>query len=259
MYGSIQYRKSSFLDKPEWRSHLYESTDYRSRINDIGIRIAALLEDLDRSLDDRSFWSQSGLRISYLNRCQDFVGELEDVYGLIVKTCAPKPVYWVVSEFSAHIEELRKVGDRGVKFYDFDVHIPLEYASLAVAQARMNWLAMQLVLSSTIVLICEEAQDPDLVDLGSKHTPERMTSAAMEIVRSVAYCTRDEMGWSGASRCLFSMRIAVLMLRSCNAKELAWGEHTYRTMAQKKGVGYAASLDQKLPGIWGKMETGGMR
>ena len=259
MYRSIQYRKSSFLDKPEWRLHLRGSTDYHSLVIDIGIRIAALLEDLDQSIDDRSFWSQSDLRSSFLNRCQLFVDELEDIYSLMVKSCAPNPIYWVVSAVPAYIEELRKVGRMGIKFYDFDDQIPLEYANLAVAQTRMNWLAMQLILSSAIVLICEKAADPELAELASTHTPERMKRVAVEIIRSVAYCTRDEMGWGGASRCLFSMRTAVLMLRSCGAAEVAWGENTYQTLAQEKGVGYAAPLDQKLPGVWGELEARGTR
>lgn len=170
MFHAIQFRTTSFLTYPEWRASLEDSTDAQQLLYDIGLRLAAFLQEQDTrrsssvssdplSIDSLSFptFDIDVLR-SDLNAFSNFDSELQAFYARLVKECSNggMPLYWDMSA-STHTafsnqQQLPGANDR---------HAALHFPNLSIAQTLMNYWALQSLISSSISGLCQQIKQAE--------------------------------------------------------------------------------------------------
>ena len=285
MFHALQFRRVSFLTTPEWRATLEWEADIQQPLFDIGLRLAALLYEQDRhrgSIESSTIASPSqdtpaaardahgpttpdiDTLLSELNEFADLNSELEKIYPQLTSKASElgTALFW---------DQPTMASSR---------HPPLQFPSLFLARATMNYWAIQCLVSSAIAALVREIRaadpqatasrspdsassgsppaEPSIDNLAGQHTMVRCHELAMLTVRGVDYCCQDAMGLAGPQRCIFPIRAALVVLeQGANTEDLAFAKWKLEELSSKRGVDYAKQLT-KLGYRWEEiMRSGG--
>lgn len=266
MYQSIQNRQASFFSLPEWSSHTYDSSNILQQLYDIGLELAAFLQDVDRHSESTASL-MSMMWQTLLARSVEFDRKLERWWARLISEQKQLPLYWETSASKSFVS----VGDTD--------HLgnlsPLEFSDIYTAHAIMNCWALKGIVCSMTGMLCQKTSYPDTawaLEQGKscsayeilRHQPDKLACQdvadtichrlALQIVRSLSYCERDENGLLGVQRCLFPSRMALTSLRTLKAPETETFEKMYMRLTTERGVGYAMQM-KEIPGSqWDKIE-----
>lgn len=234
MVKSIQYRKTSplkrLVDKVQW-------WDMQGELFAKGHTLAAVLEDLDQYQNSSEV--NMAAAAQYLQRCWKLDADFQN-WQRQLRTASPAPMYWK-SELPGN-------------------ETSIVFASLYHAHAMLDFWALQLVLSTTIDIICSQAPKEipipmrDFIDrLMVAHGRLRQNDLATSIMLSLTYCMSDEYGLASSQKCLFSGRVALFSLRRHSSPHIASYEAKFLELTLKKGLRYAQDISKDMSSRW----TGG--
>lgn len=267
MYQSVGRREDTFLTTPAWRVPLTAAPI--QLINDCGLRIAALLGDIDKA--NASPTPQLlQVQTTVLARLVDFDLELDSIYARQLTTASPLPLYWDSPAGAGYLAPGGGPGSGATALAD--PHTPLDFRDLNTAQALINNWALKCLILMNVGFLCNQMSYVDgsvlpwTSDSASSFSSEIIAlhqpgstlgnaqcknrsdqicrRLAILLARSAHYCTRDEKGLMGPAKCLFGVRISLLMLRLQGAPETSWAEGLYETLGKEKGVGFASRLNE---------------
>ena len=226
MIYSIQYRqRSPLVNNPGWKGKTPRECidDYEHGLYDIGIDLGAVLSDLMSSPGSRE-----GPRPSTVQKSQDFPtlitrmvelhSALKDWWHSLV-AWAPKPLYW--QQQPRDTEQAPEHAALGASH----LHVPdsvLVYQDLRLAHLCMDYWAVYLVLCVVMMRTLEQIPTPIkampvmqiFVAMAQRHGENFQLGMATNIVNSVSYTRRPDMGYVGAQRSMFPIRMALSAFRS---------------------------------------------
>ena len=258
MTQCIQYRKSTFLGNPEWSTLPWSQTskDIYQQLYDKGFKLAALLEEIDNARLTNEDASTS-IRSEHLERLSDLDEEMDLWYLEILKE-SPSPLFWHTRPTSHDSNFKESLIPRTLP--------PFMFHTLRLASIVGTYWSLKVHLSNNIALACEHVlstnvqppfQSASSASLGnsqdleimSLHLLEKYTNAhrlelATNIIRSMPYRLKDDMGLLGAQKALFALRTALFTLRLCPGEELKlkWCQAMYQELYNKKGLRYAREI-----------------
>lgn len=231
MVKSIQYRKASLLvdlvEQVQW-------WDMQGELFAKGHKFGLLLEDLDRIKN--SGQANMAAASQCLQRCCKLDTEFETWHRRLVAE-SPSPMYW-------------KTEPPGME-------IIVNFASLYHAHLMLDFWALQLVLSTTIDIICSQvpagvpASMRSFIDrLVVLHGVGRQIELATTVMQSLSYCMNDEYGLASSQKCLFAGRVALFAIRRYNVENIASYEAKFLELTHKKGLQYAQDISKDMRSAW---------
>lgn len=268
MFFSLQHRTSSFLGSPVWCTEPWRNQpkDIEQTLYDLGFALAALVEEIDRSLHSNSTDIGGQTMLQHLNRCSALDTDLGLWYQEHLRV-SPSPLCWVSDSELSNCVENSRPGARSLA--------PYVFPSLRLALMTVNFWALRLVLSTTVGDACnaisqtQRTNEPALdapfestvhptdkaferssqaksvvEEMAYRHGHDRCFALAVEITRAVSYCTRESMGLLGPQKSLFALRVALYYLRLHPGEELALCWTLYQGLTRKKGMQLAQDLQR---------------
>ena len=258
MIQCIQYRKSTFLGNPDWLTIPWSqnSKDIYQQLYDKGFKLAALLEKMDNArLTNED--ANTSVMSEHLGRLSDLDEEMDLWYLEILKE-SPLPLFWHTRPTSRDWNSKEDLVPRTPP--------PFMFHTLRLANIVGTYWSLKVHLSNNIAVACEHVlsinaqqhfQPASSTSLGmsqdleimSLHLLEKYTNAhrlelAANIIRSMPYCLKDDMGLLGAQKSLFALRTALFALRLHPGEELKlkWCQAMYQELYSKKGLRYAREI-----------------
>ena len=76
------------------------------------------------------------------------------------------------------------------------------------------------------------------------HTETICVEYCTNIVRTMGYILRDDMGLMAAQQAIFPIRVALFYMKRRGGEELKWCQDLYNQVIEKKGLRYAEALSQ---------------
>ena len=260
MIQCIQYRKSTFLGNPDWLTIPWSQTskDIYQQLYDKGFKLAALLQKIDNAkLKNED--ANTSIMSEHLGGLSDLDEEMDLWYLEIIKE-SPSPLFWHTRPTTGDSNSEESFIPRTPP--------PFTFHSLRFANIVGTYWSLKLHLSNNIALECkhvlsinaqrplqsasstslenEMSQDLEIMSL---HLLEKYTSAhrlelATNIIRSMPYCLKDDMGLLGAQKSLFALRTALFVLRLYPSEELKlkWCQTMYQDLYNRKGLRYAREI-----------------
>ena len=265
---SLLYRKASPLGTPEWctrpwyqRGKDQDRKDIVQKLYDHGFALGALLEEIDNADLMTKDADIEGIQ-KYLRRCSAMDAKFNLWYQELVRT-SDSPVYRLAPlNDSIELSPTHKYWASLSNADNNDNNNqPFSFPNLKIANNITLYWALKLVVSSTIARISSSPavssiSTPPLV----RTTAQRMLTQhgevgrlenATNILRSMPFCLRDDMGLLGAQRSLFALRAAFMSLKgTSHAAELDLCAQLYRDLHQRRGLQYAKQVVDMGP-KWG--------
>ena len=259
MVYCIQYRVQSPLKSPIWRTANRGSIeDYELSLYDIGIDTGSLLGDaiiLIKALKEPHSSNPSPISCEeFLRRVLEADASLEAWWNDFV-AWAPKPLFW---------QEQQVISSRDVPHTDQEPFLQsisavgLAFPDLRLAHLCMDLWAVHLNLCTTFDrtmhhLRAEVAQTPGahiFMTTSSRHDTAFQLAMATSILDSMSYVSRPEMGYVGAQKSLFAIRVALSTFR-CNPGPYADAQaekvaSVMKRMAPAYGLKLAEVLESQL-------------
>ena len=262
MLQAVLFRKASPLGSYDWctrpwpqKSKDQISKDVFQKLYDNGFALAALLEEVDSAdLEDKNVSTETIEK--YLRRSSAMDAKFSLWYQELVQK-SDSPIYSLtpLTDFI----EIAPTDEHRVSV--LKKNWPFSFPNLKMASIILLYWALRLVISSTIANICSTAlsahKSPTPTPLEAvattllvQHGENARLQNATNIMRSMPYCLHDSMGLMGAQKTIFALRAARLLLRKDQIEELKWCIQTYRSLYEKKGIGFAKQLVDMGP-KWG--------
>lgn len=133
----------------------------------------------------------------------------------------------------------------------------ISFSSLYHAHLMLDFWALQLALSYTIDVICNQVQNEITTSMRQfveklklVHNPRRHNELATNIMSSLPFCMNDENGLASSQKCLFAGRVALFSLRSHSSENLASYEAIFMELTHRKGLRYAQDISQDMKSSW---------
>jgi len=151
MIQCLQYRKSSFLNNPEWQRIPWEESpkDVYQKLYDKGFALAAILVESDNA-DTIGADTSIVVLSRYLRRLSEMDADLDAWYMEIVAE-SPTPLYWTTQTNTTpsnasrgHIHEAPLPQPQA----------PFTFHTLRLTCSTVTFWALRLMLSNTIALTC---------------------------------------------------------------------------------------------------------
>lgn len=259
MFQSIIYRKASPLGAHEWSTlPWYEERNSQGQngiftiLYDHGFAMAALLEEIDNAhLENGNASPETTQR--YLQRCSAMDARFDSWYQELV--CRSEgPLYWPIpiDDSILAVPACRYWASTSKN------NRPLYFHNLRTANIIILYWAFKLELSSTIANICFTAlsnptsASPDPLQSAAQqmliqHGDTGRLQNARNILHSLPYCLQDSMGFLGALRSMYALRVAHLSLGRSRMDELNLCAQMYRNLYEKKGLAYAKQIADMGP------------
>ena len=259
MLQSIHLRKASPLGSYEWCARQWSrkgqdrySKDASQMLRDNGFALAALLEEVDNAVLTQEHPDTEVMQ-KYLRCCSAMDARLNLWYEDFTGT-SDDPAYWLTSRDDSI--ELGSVNDHWASSCK-NIQ-PFCFPNPETANITNLYWALKLVISSTIADICSIAlstpTSPKATPLQVmalqmlvKHGEEGRFENATNIMRSMPYCLHDSTGFMGAQTSLITLRVTVLSLGKSRIKELNLCRQLYGDLYEKKGLGLAKEVVDRLP------------
>lgn len=256
MVEGIQYRKSSFLASEEWRTIPWQLTpkDIYQKLYDIGFSLGAYLEQYDRAID-----LLSSTKIEELKSVLQGLTALDvDIDSWYEELCdsVHSPIFWPSqTDMDSYLPNTNQVegAPHAAELPHFN------FLTLRLGHIVVSYWALRIILSNTIATTCNIILSNDFEYL-SRHSDfneyraraqrlfkrhgnsDILLAYATNIMRSMRYCLNDSMGFMGAHKSLFGIRVALTLLRQYPGEELRWCNSVYQSMDSNKGVRYAREV-----------------
>ena len=265
MVQSIQYRERIGLGEPEWQGDTWVTiTDFEQRLYDRGLRVGALLNDVDalgKVMSNPENLSIGLDAVSRMERVQPLiktVGELDDALETWYKKLADYaqgPLYWdeetsdPQSPPSATITFLGSPNRR------------ISFPNLRMCHMLLDYWGLHNIVSSVISTIFAKLPLhiqtlPPLSPFKARverHSLPFVLEQCTRIVDAAPYSLRTDMGLCGAQRSMFGVRVAMLCFRmfpgEYAASQLIKCEGLMEQMAEEKGLEFARDL-ANISGRW---------
>lgn len=258
----MQYRRSSFLNNPEWQNVPWQNSpkDVYQKLYDRGFALAAVLLEID-NVGTLGADTSIAILSKFLHRLSERDADLDAWYMEIIEE-SPSPLYWL-AQTSTTSSNAR--GSRMNEGLEQQPHAPFAFHTLRLACITVTYWALRIMLSNTIALTCGAILHTNTADratasqgfgiftmaeqLGTANASPYRLELATNIMRAMPYCLNDSMGLLGAQKSLFALRTALFSLRRHPGEELKWCQAVYQELDGRKGLRYAREIAQ-LDGKW---------
>ena len=254
MTQSLLSRKASLLGSPEWCMRRWSQKRKDQSGNDIfqmlcdhGYALAALLEESD-NLDLMNEDASAEATQKNLRRCSAMAGSLNLWYQDFVRQ-SDSPTYWLTP-----FDGLMAMNST-VKYWDpvLYKYRPFSFPNFETAKTTIIYWGLKIVVSSHITKVCSITLSAPAFQTATplktiaqqmlvQHGETVRLENATNIMRSMPYCLKDDMGLMGPQKSLFALRVALLSLEGSQIEESEMCAQMYRILHQKKGLGYAKQL-----------------
>lgn len=135
---------------------------------------------------------------------------------------------------------------------------PLHFSSLRLAITTLLYWGINTILSYFVNLIGENMATHvpnfrsmpniwgslsvgEILDL---HKEDLCIEYSTNILRTMAYILRDDMGLMAAQQAIFPIRVALFHLRLRGGPEKDWAQNLYDQVVERKGLKFAAPLSK---------------
>ena len=254
MIQSVQFRRGTFLNSPEWRNKPFalDKKEIQYRLFEFGFEIGALMEADDKSgvrrgkLDLQTSMGYPRVYAALITRL--------DMWFLDFLAESPSPMFWENGPDEVGTAE---------------PHQPKHFAfpNLRLASITNSYWALKLILYNLTGAVCHALllehptlqshapkgiADPqarqELLNLLNQYTKAHTLELATNILRAMPYVFNDRMGLTAAQQNLFPLRVALFVTRQYPGEELQWCEAIYKQLAEKKGLRYAIEIAKRTDG-----------
>ena len=223
MVQCIQYSQRSVLGDEEWRTTPCSSiVDHEQSLYDIGIDIGGLLEDI-KALQKESNRSSIPNTSSYT----DIEKLIHDIVNLDhaleswwdrLKAWVPGPIYW--QERQQTFEE-NLVPTAAESINPAHGEPDFAFSDLRLAHLSMDFWALHLMVSlilcRTLTALASDVKSSTWIQpfiaLASRHDEKYRFSLGRNILRSINFTKRPEMGFVGPQKSIFALRIVLTIAR----------------------------------------------
>ena len=246
MIHALQYRRRSPMGNSEWRPQTWTTCqEVDQSLFDKGFDLAGVTEDLDRLANLPTGGSTAAIAGRCLTTALGIGSDLFAWHRWLLEHCSlavewPDPGAW----------SARPAQPRPVPY-----SVPVQYSKLRQAFLMMDFWAL-CIIQGILVLALRSRLPPDasLPESAALCTPERQLRLARNIACTLPYCWRKEHGVQSSARCIFSLRIALYVVRMAGteeAKQLQAEIGGYmETIANNRGLKYANEI-KRVSGGWG--------
>lgn len=225
MIRGLQFKKTTVFGEERWCTEPWGDSpkDYIQQLNDIGLLLPSILEDLSTTQSREQIWK----------RCQNLEDRFNAWY-IRLRTLFPTSPYW---------EQPVKLTARAADIPPAPFATAFNFLDIRVAEALTVFWALRIILHAVLRGFASArgvaSNEGDTVIMGS----------ACNIARSISYLTLPRAGVLGMQWIIFPLRTALTTFQKRGWEaESQWSKNVL-VAVQKRGICYGGDI---VDAQWGE-------